>query len=220
MIRTTIVGYGEMYPRLTETYINRLDNHLSTYYPAISWKIYNAALKGATTKEMLKKLTEKVLIHNPNIVFISLSSHDTCSHSNSLTSLEAFERNLQDIIMLIKNHNNRTGLNGCIPIPLLITPTPVNEVLTGTSRTNNRLKQYVYIMKEVAKDQKCPLIDLFHTIIQKENDTVYIGEDGFTLSQKGHDLLYDLVFIELTKLINYQGVLKDRDIVREEEFRN
>lgn len=218
MIRTTIVGYGEMNVRLTETYMDRLDNHLSTYYPAISWSIYNVALKGATTKEMLKHLTEKVLTHNPNIIFINLSSNDSCNTPSYLVGLKAFEENLNAMITGIREHNNRTGLNGCMPIPLIITPAPVNEELTGILRTNNRLKQYVYIMKEVARNQKCPFIDLFHTVIQKEDYRDYTGEDGFSLSQKGHDLLYDLVFIELTKLINYQGVLKDRDILREDEY--
>ncbi|WP_069997309.1 SGNH/GDSL hydrolase family protein [Cellulosilyticum sp. I15G10I2] len=220
MIRTTIVGYGEISVKLIETYIYRLDNHLSTYYPAISWNIHNAVLKGTTTKEMLRYLTDKVLVYNPNIVFINLSSNDSCSISNNLISLTQFEENLQEIITSIRAHNNRTGLNGCIPIPLLITPAPVNEALTGTSRTNNRLKQYVYVIKEIARNYNCPLIDLFHIMSTKGDYMEYIGDDGYSISQKGHDLLYDLVFIELTKLINYQGVLKDRDIVREDEFRN
>ncbi len=119
-----------------------------------------------------------------------------------------------------KNHNNRTGLNGCIPIPIVIAPMPVNEKVTGASRTNNRLKQYVYVIKEAVKRHKCPMINLFDIMITKEDYIDYLAEDGFTMNQKGHDQLYDLVFMELTKLINYQGVLKDRDITREDEFRS
>lgn len=218
MIRTTIVGYGETNLKLTETYIYRLDHHLSTYYPSISWSIQNVPLKGAVTREMLRHLKDRVLIHNPNIVFINLSSNDSCSASNYLTSLQEYEENLTAIIDQIKAHNNRTGLNGCIPIPLLITPVPVDEQITGVARTNNRLKQYVYIVKKVAKEKSCPVIDLFSHLIEKESFKAFTGEDGYSISQRGHDLLYDLVFIELTKLINYQGVLKDRDIEREDDF--
>ena len=218
MIRTTIVGYGETNLKLTETYIYRLDHHLSTYYPSISWSIQNITLKGATTREMLKNLKDKVLVHNPNVVFINLSSNDVCNTLNNVIGLQEFEENLVEMLEQIRAHNNRTGLNGCIPIPLLITPAPVNEKITGVSRTNNRLKQYIYVIKKIAKEQNCPTIDLFDTLIGKENYSEFIGEDGFSISQKGHDLLYDLVFSELTRLINYQGVLKDRDVISEDDF--
>ncbi|MDF2612921.1 MAG: hypothetical protein K0S71_707 [Clostridia bacterium] len=220
MIRTTIVGYGESNLKLTETYIYRLDNYLSSYYPSISWNIHNAALRGATTREMLRSLKDKVLAYNPNLVFINLSSNDSCSTSNNLIGLKEFEENLSEIAKQIKLHNNRTGLNGCIPIPLLITPPPINELITGVMRTNNRLKQYVYIIKKIASEQKLPIIDLFDIISAKEDYMEYVAADGFSLSQKGQDLLYDLVFIELTKLINYQGVLKDRDVTRDDDFRS
>ncbi len=94
MIRTTIVGYGETNLKLTETYIYRLDNHLSVYYPGISWSIHNVALKNATTRELAKNLKDKVLVHNPNIVFINLSSHDSCNTSAHLIGLQEFESNL------------------------------------------------------------------------------------------------------------------------------
>lgn len=220
MIRTTIVGYGDSNIKSIETYIYRLDNYLSSYYPGISWNIYNATLRGATTREMLRNLNDKVLAHNPSIVFLNLSSNDSCSACNSLIGLKEFEENLAEITHQIKVHNNRTGLNGCIPIPLFITPPPINEMIIGGLRTNNRLKQYVYIIKKIAGEQKLPIIDLFDILLTKEDYIQYLGDDGFSLNQKGHDLLYDLVFIELTKLINYQGVLKDRDIIRDDDFRS
>ena len=37
-----------------------------------------------------------------------------------------------------------------------------------------------------------------------------LSDDGLHLSEKD-TILYDLTFLELTKLINYEGVLKDWD---------
>lgn len=216
MIKTTIVGYGESYLKATETYIYRLDHYLSLYYPTISWKIHQESTKFMTTRCMLQAVKEKVLVHNPNIVFIELSSNDICNQTDTFISLEEYEINLTEIITTIKSYPNRTGLNGCIPIPILITPPPVNESLTGKVRTNNRLAQYAYVAKTVATSMHCPSIDLFHMVLDKADyETVYLKEDGIHLSQKGQDLLYDLVFLELTKLINYQGVLKDRDVTQD-----
>ncbi|MEG0152546.1 MAG: hypothetical protein RR324_01615 [Cellulosilyticaceae bacterium] len=50
----------------------------------------------------------------------------------------------------------------------------------------------------------------------EEGYETLIAEDGLHLNQQGQDALYDMTFIELTKLINYKGVLKDRDVISEE----
>ena len=54
------------------------------------------------------------------------------------------------------------------------------------------------------------MIDLCEEISKKVNKEKYILEEGYGLTQEGENLLYDLVFVELTKLIDYQGVLKNR----------
>ncbi len=217
MIKTTIVGYGEPDVRLLETYSYRLDNYLPIYYPAISWHVYKVALKEPTTRELLRRLEEKVLCHHPNIILVHISSKDSCILGHHLINLKEFEENIEELVRNIEGHNNRTGLNGCKGIPVLITPPPVRESVQGIGRTNNRLKQYVYVVKQIAKNHNLPLIDLFHLLLQKEDGENYLAEDGINLNQKGQDLLYDMIFVELTKLINYQGVLKERQPLEEEE---
>lgn len=94
----------------------------------------------------------------------------------------------------------------------------MNEAVTGLSRTNNRLKQYTYIIKKVARENNTPLIDLFNALIEQEDYCEkYLTAEGISLNQEGEDLLYDMTFIELIRLINYQGVLKDRDVIDNEE---
>ncbi|HOQ17070.1 MAG TPA: GDSL-type esterase/lipase family protein [Defluviitaleaceae bacterium] len=216
MIKTTIVGFGDSLtygygvPRNVR-FIERLEKFMPLYFPNISWNICNAATSGDTTREGLKKVEKKVLSCNPNIVLILFGSNDSAMNDKQFRSLEEFEDNLRKIISKIKHHNNRTGLNKCIPIPVLITPPPVREDLWAPVRSNNRLKQYGYIVKSLAKEYHCPLIDFFEHAINYGNYEELLGDDGLHLSEKGYDLLYDLTFSELTKLINYEGVLKDWD---------
>lgn len=216
MIKTTVVGFGDS---LTYGYgvgrnigyVERLERFMPQYFPDISWHICNSGNCGDTTREGLKKLSKNVLSYHPNIVFILFGSNDSAMNEKQFRSLSEYEDNLRKIITLIKEHNNRTGLNGCVPIPILITPPPVREDLCSPIRTNNRLKQYGYIVKTLAKEYHCPLIDFFDHVILHENYAELLSEDGLHLGEKGYDLLYDLTFLELTKLINYQGVLKDWD---------
>lgn len=216
MIKTTIVGFGDSLTHgygvpSNVGYIERLEKYMPQYFPNTSWYICNSSTSGDTTREGLKKLEKHVLSYNPNIVFVLFGSNDSAMNEKQFRSLDEYEENLRKILTKIKNHNNRTGLNGCIPIPILITPPPVREDICAPIRTNNRLKQYGHIVKTLAKEYHCPLIGFFEQVINDENYIELLSDDGLHLSEKGYDLLYDLVFSELTKLINYQGVLKDWD---------
>lgn len=97
-----------------------------------------------------------------------------------------------------------------MPIPVLITPPPVNENIAKPMRNNSRLNQYVHIMKTLAKNYNCPIIDFYSKLIEQKNYTDLISHDGIHLNDHGYDLLFDTIFGEFTKLINYEGVLKER----------
>ena len=111
----------------------------------------------------------------------------------------------------IQNHNNRTGLNHCHPIPVLITPPPVLESEALPFYSNDRILQYGQVVKDVAKTFHCPVIDFYEYLLTESEGELAscLQEDGVHLSLKGYDHLYDCVFSELTKLIDYEGILKD-----------
>lgn len=210
MIKTTIIGYGEKNVKPIKNYLSRLDENLLHYYPAISWSVWDVTLKTAHLKFMLEHLEEKVFTYHPNIICLNLTSRDTDTASPYFVGLSEYEALLEQLLIRINEHNNRTGLNNCKPVPLIITPPPISEASEKMNLTNNRLAQYVYIMKEVARRMNAVTIDLFEEIKCKIRPEDYLAQEGIGLSQQGADLLYDAVFIELTKLINYQGVLKER----------
>lgn len=211
MIKTIIVGYGKVVSKLIEGYMDRLENYLPIYYPSISWQLYEARLKEATVRKYEEKLKDKVLTYNPNIVFIELGSDEMDLDAAEFVSLAEYEQQVDKLLETIKGYNNRTGLNGCVPIPILITPIPINESKITSNRTNNRIKQYVYRTKVISSKHNCPIVDLFGALSEVEDyKELYLDEDGIRLNSQGEDFLYDMVFIELIRLINYQGVLKDR----------
>lgn len=210
MINTTIVGYGEATSPQVKTYIDRLEQYLSQYYPGIAWRIYDVKLRKSTLGDLKTHLKDKVLTYHPNIIFIRLSSQDIDIERNDFVGKEQLEHYLSALLDEVTTHNNRTGLNNCTPIPVIITPPFIDEHPHAKARTNNRLKQYSYALKTVALEKGSVVIDLYEEISKKANKEKYILQDGYGLTQEGENLLYDLIFIELTKLIDYQGVLKNR----------
>lgn len=209
MIKTTLVGYGELYTKNLITYIERLDAHLDSYYPSILWNVLHENAKGTTVKALLEEVEEKVLVHHPNIVFINLSSSDIRQGSIHYIEINTYKEVLNKLLAKINLHNNRTGLNGCRPIPVVITPPPILKELEEETFNNKILLDYKNAIEESVLEWNGVLLDLFTYLSKKANYKEYVN--GLELNQNGQDLLYDLVFLELTKLINYQGILKDRD---------
>lgn len=216
MIKTTIVGYGDSISNgfgvsKAHSYINRLEKYIPSYYPSISWNIIDSSKNGFTTREALLSIESSVLAYRPNVIFVQFGTND-CANDNKYRPLEEFENNLRNILEKILDHNNRTGLNNCTPIPVMITPPPVNENITKPLRNNSRLNQYVHIIKTLAKAYNCPLINFYNKVLDQENYCNFLADDGVHLNEAGYDLLFDTVFAEFTKLINFQGVLKEREM--------
>lgn len=216
MIKTTIVGFGDSFTYgygvdINVGFMDRLERFMPQYYPSISWNIINSGVNGDTTREGLSRLKSDVLKHNPNIVLVLFGTNDSTLYENQFRTQLEFENNLTEIITQIKTHNNRTGLNNCIPIPILITPPPVADEEYMPFTTNNRIKQYGYIVKRIASKHNCPLIDFYEYMVEESggNYSSYLQLDGVHLNTKGYDSLYDCIFSEITKLINYEGILKD-----------
>lgn len=220
MIKTTIVGFGDSLTLgygvdLNVGYIDRLERYMPQYYPSISWNIINSGVNGDTTREGLARLKQSVLQYNPNIVLVLFGSNDSALYENQFRTQVEFEKNLTQIVTDIKSHNNRTGLNQCIPIPVLITPPPVIDEDPFPYTTNNRIKQYGYIVKRIAAKLKCPIIDFYDYMMEESGGDLeqYLQPDGVHISNKGYDCLYDCIFSGITKLINYEGILKEYDDV-------
>lgn len=216
MIKTTIVGYGQGEAKNMTTYVERLDMHLASYYPSILWSVHNVTTKSSSIKELIKDLEHKVLIHNPNLICIRMGHVNVDQSSQDFLDKKAFHDLLTSLLERIHTYNNRTGLNGCIPIPIIIGIPPIIEKKGEESCSNNRISQYNYIIKEVVRNFNGIFIDLFESIIHKVYSDTYIKKEDKGLSDLGEDLLYDLVFVKLVQLINYQGVLKERDVTEEE----
>lgn len=221
MIKTTIVCFGDSLTygcgvASNINYADRLERFLPQYYPAIAWQVINSGVNGDTTREARARLQKDVLRYNPNIVFILFGSNDSSLIDAQFRSPDEFSQNITFIIEKIKAHNNRTGLNFCIPIPVFITIPPVVEDLTAPFHTNARIHIYNEEIQRLAKVHHCPVID-FNRHIWEESQGVLaplFQSDGLHLSRFGYNALYDAVFSGLSRLISYEGILKEYDTLQ------
>lgn len=179
-------------------------------YPSVNWKIENSGVNGDTTREALERIQKDVLDYHPNIVFILFGSNDSCLLEDQYRTPYEYEKNLCSIVEQIQNHNNHTGLHHCHPIVILITPPPVVDTDFFPFTTTDRVQKYGNIVKKVAEQYQCPIIDLF-SILKYETEEEYTSlfqDDGVHFSEKAYDYLYDSVFSAITRIVDRNGILK------------
>lgn len=216
MIQTTIVAFGDSITfgygvSKKCTYTRRLESFLPQCYPSVNWKIENSGVNGDTTREALQRLQKDVLNYHPNIVFILFGSNDSCLLEDQYRTPYEYEKNLCAIVEQIQNHNNHTGLHHCRPIAVLITPPPVVDTDFFPFTTTDRVQKYGDIVKKVAQQYQCPIIDFF-SILKYETEEEYTSlfqDDGVHLSEKAYDYLYDSIFCAITRMVDRNGILKE-----------
>lgn len=225
MIKTTIVGFGDSLTfgygvAYNVNYVDRLERYMPQYYPSISWNIVNSGINGDTIDKGVLRLQKDVLNYNPNIVILLFGTNDSAEFGDSSESLAKFETTYTTVINRIKSHNNRTGLNHCIPIPVLLTLPPVIDSKSIPFVKRSQIQNYNIMIKNLSEKLHCPLIDFYTYALEESNGCAdeYFQSDGIHLSTAGYDILYDCVFSGISRLINYEGILKDYDTIAEEEI--
>ncbi|MBQ0138100.1 MAG: esterase [Kurthia sp.] len=142
----------------------------------------NAGAMGNTTVEARGRLKEDVLNEHPDIVTIMFGSND-CSEKKDV-SLTTFHDNL---LFCIKKIGSKKVI--------LITPSPVDDE-KQLYRKNNELIKYVEIIKELATESHCEVIDFYQHVMEQENyPKLLVGksDDGLHFGEKLYDQLSDLI---------------------------
>ena len=214
MLETTLVGFGDS---LTAGYgvpgeaahMTRLAAELPKRYPDISWKIINSGANGDTTREGLSRLTRDVLRHDPNIVLILFGSNDSALDEYQYRTPAEFRNNLNKIVAGIEGLRLSSGQNGGRALPVLITPPPVKDIKFFPYTTNERVKKYAQIVREVAAAHGAPVFDFHDYVYEKTygNFKHLIQYDGVHLNEEGYDLLFRCVLEGIAPLLDKRGVL-------------
>lgn len=142
----------------------------------------NAGAMGNTTKDARIRLKEDVLAEHPDIVTVMFGSND-CSVKKAIPLAE-FHDNL---LFCIK----KIGLKKVI----LITPSPVDDT-KQLYRRNAELIKYVNVIKEVAIETHCEIIDFYQHVLAQDNYEKLLSgksDDGLHFGEKLYDQLSDLI---------------------------
>jgi acyl-CoA thioesterase-1 len=170
-----------------ETFCAVLDRRLRAL--GIAAEVINAGIGGHTTADGLARLDRDVLAHRPGHVVIMFGLNDSWvdpGKTTSRLSAAQYEQNLRQL--LARTRAARIA-------PLLMTPNPVAAPGYPPER-NVTLKKYVEAVREVARAEKVPLIDVYARFAELTLEGVSLNDlytDGMHPNPRGQGILAELL---------------------------
>lgn len=165
--------YTELFQERVRTELNRVHDI-----------VINTAINGNTSNELVDGFDWRIRQFSPQVVFIMIGMND-CSNLRDI-SPDQYRGNLQQVC------KNLIEIDA---IPVMQTTCPI---LPGTTPDREPFfDHYMQIVREVAEEFGCPLID--HLAFWKENPVkhYYWMHDPFHPNDKGHLVFAHKLFREL-----------------------
>ena len=185
MQRARPVGEG-LFDNLGHGYVRIIDNMLNAWYPERAIRVSNTGTDGNTSRDLKERFQTDVIDLNPDWVSICIGINDVWRQFDSPSIIEShvypeeYEKNLEDMIISLKNHVK--GI--LIMSPYYMEPNKDDPM-------RKRIETYVNICKILSEKHQCRFINLqqvFDDYFQYRHST-YIAWDRVHPNQVGATLI-------------------------------
>ena len=185
---TRIVFFGDSITQagVNKTgYITKMAEMLGTMGLASKYELIGAGIGGNKIYDLYLRHEEDVIAKKPNIVIIYVGINDVWHKTSSRTGTDAdkFERFYSALIKRLQKANIQV---------VICTPTVIGEKFDSTNENDGDLNAYSNIIRKIASENQCKLIDLrkaFMSYEEKNNienkasgvlttDRVHLNEAG------------------------------------------
>ena len=184
-------------------YITRLTQLLTGKNIGNNYELIGAGVSGNKVYDLYLRMDDDVLSKKPDAVVIWVGVNDVWHKRTSGTGTDAdkFEKFYNAIIKKLKANNIAV---------LLCTPAAIGEKTDFTNDLDGDLNKYSEIIRTIAKNNNCPLIDLrkaflaYNLANNKENkESGILTTDRVHLNEKGNQFVAE----EMFKVLN-ESVIK------------
>lgn len=163
-------------------YCNRYARLLQERFPKAQVTFENGATGGDSTVQGLKRLEDKVLSRNPDLVLVAFGMND---HNTSGVPIDAFRKNLTTIVNTVRE---RTGAE----VILISTYPPNPEWRYGT----HQMDKYAKTTEQTASELKCAYADVNSTwmnVLRRKDYSSMLANNINHPSYFGHWLYYKVL---------------------------
>lgn len=180
-------------------YITVLNDMIKKKGEADNYELIGAGIGGNKVYDLYLRMDDDVLKKNPDMVVIWIGVNDVW-HKQLLgtgTDNDKFEKFYNAIIKKLQERNITV---------FLCTPAAIGEKTDFTNEMDGDLNKYAAIIRKIAKDNKCQLIDLRKDLLQynlennKDNkESGILTIDKVHLNEKGNNFVAEKMMQTLIK---------------------
>ncbi len=172
-------------------YIVKMGEMLEQKGLSKDYELIGAGVGGNKVYDLYLRLEDDVLSKNPDIVFIWVGVNDVWHKVSSGTGTDAdkFEKFYTAIIKKLQDKGIRV---------ILVTPACIGERTDFTNQQDGDLNKYAQIIRVLAKNYKCELVDLREAFLSynlknnpENKESGILTVDKVHLNPKGNELVAD-----------------------------
>ncbi len=181
-------------------YITKMAEMLGTLGLASKYELIGAGIGGNKIYDLYLRHEDDVIAKKPNIVIIYVGINDVWHKTTSRTGTDAdkFERFYNALIKRLQKSNIQV---------VICTPTVIGEKYDATNENDGDLNAYSNIIRKIAADNQCKLIDLrkaFLTYEEKNNienkASGILTTDRVHLTEAGNQFLAETMWETINSL--------------------
>lgn len=194
----TIVGLGDSQMART-SWLSRLDAMLEATFPLGEFNVVNSGRSGEYTVRAYDRLGETVYPYKPRFVIVGFGTNDSLTNPERTFNVppDAFRYYLSRIVYDIKVKTGAT---------VLVLSTGVLDENLRNWHYNDDMEMYNQIAAEVAAQNGCIFVDVFHQMIS--DPTKYVDPDGLHFNKEANRVVSDSVFNALVSRLDAYGYPK------------
>jgi lysophospholipase L1-like esterase len=159
--KTRIVFFGDSITQMgvnTGGYIKRIEEDLQKRNVSSKYELIGAGVGGNKVYDLYLRMEEDVLAKNPDVVVVWVGVNDVWHKTSGIgTDPEKFQRFYEAIIKKLQVKNIKV---------ILTTPAAIGERTDNTNQQDGDLNLYSNIIRKLAKDFNCSLVDLRKEFIE------------------------------------------------------
>jgi lysophospholipase L1-like esterase len=200
---TRIVFFGDSITQagVNKTgYITKMAEMLGAQGLASKYELIGAGIGGNKIYDLYLRHEEDVIAKKPNIVIIYVGINDVWHKTSSRTGTDAdkFERFYNALIKRLQKSNIQV---------VICTPTVIGEKFDATNENDGDLNAYSNIIRKIAADNQCKLIDLRKAFLSYEEKnnienkaSGILTTDRVHLNEAGNQFLAETMWETIKKL--------------------
>jgi len=200
--KTRVLFFGDSITQAgvgPQGYITKLSDMLKDKNLDAQYELLGAGIGGNKVYDLYLRMDSDVLAKNPDVVVIWVGVNDVWHKASygTGTDPDKFQRFYEAIIKKLQAKNIKV---------FICTPAAIGEKTDFSNELDGDLNKYAGIIRNIAKNNNCPLIDLRKMTLDynlKNNtdnkDRGILTTDGVHLNDAGNNAVADIMYNALFK---------------------